>query len=182
MLSFWWNFNHWLHRKLSFWQLSVQPVMKISSKWRHFCFSGCGSGMTLKHDSKGFSCGVSNHQQLDSFFYLVLFHFVQQLARVNIKENIKSPQLWPFVGRIKRSRMDSCHEGPEMRKIFPRHDVIMIEINLAWQQSLAQRSWYPLNNQYFINTRGHRCPTVAIYWRAFNSIRHEPIKLLRLRL
>ena len=39
MLSFWWNFNHWLHRKLSFWQLSVQPVMKISSKWRHFCFS-----------------------------------------------------------------------------------------------------------------------------------------------
>ena len=37
MLSFWWNFNHWLHRKLSFWQLSVQPVMKISSKWRHFC-------------------------------------------------------------------------------------------------------------------------------------------------
>ena len=39
MLSFWWNFNHWLHRKLSFWQLSVQPVMKISSKWRHLCFS-----------------------------------------------------------------------------------------------------------------------------------------------
>ena len=39
MLSFWWNFNHWLHRKLSFWQLSVQPVIKISSKWRHFCFS-----------------------------------------------------------------------------------------------------------------------------------------------
>ena len=40
MLSFWRNFNHWLHWKLSFWQLSVQPVMKISSKWRHFRFSG----------------------------------------------------------------------------------------------------------------------------------------------
>ena len=39
MLSFWWNFHHWLHWKLSFWQLSVQPVMKISSKWRHFRFS-----------------------------------------------------------------------------------------------------------------------------------------------
>ena len=39
MLSFWWNFNHWLHRKLSFRQLSVQSMMKISSKWRHFCFS-----------------------------------------------------------------------------------------------------------------------------------------------
>ena len=41
MLSFWRNFNHWLHWKLSFWQLPVQPVMKISSKWRHFRFSVC---------------------------------------------------------------------------------------------------------------------------------------------
>ena len=39
MSSFWRNFNHLLHWKLSFWQLSVQPVMKISSKWRHFRFS-----------------------------------------------------------------------------------------------------------------------------------------------
>ena len=39
MTSFWWNFHHWLHRKLSYWQLSVQPVMKISSKWQHFCCS-----------------------------------------------------------------------------------------------------------------------------------------------
>ena len=40
MSSFWRNYNHWLHWKLSFWQLPVQPVMKISSKWRHFRFSG----------------------------------------------------------------------------------------------------------------------------------------------
>ena len=26
------NFHHWVHWKLSFWQLPVQPVMKISSK------------------------------------------------------------------------------------------------------------------------------------------------------
>ena len=39
MSSFWWNFHHWLHRKLSKWQLSVPPVTKISSKWRHFRFS-----------------------------------------------------------------------------------------------------------------------------------------------
>ena len=31
--SFWWNSHHWLHRKLSKWQLPVQPMMKISSKW-----------------------------------------------------------------------------------------------------------------------------------------------------
>ena len=43
MSSFWWNFHHWLHWKLSKWQLPVQPVMKISSKWRHFRFSDCNS-------------------------------------------------------------------------------------------------------------------------------------------
>ena len=37
-MSFWWNFHHCLHRKLSLWQLSVQPVMEISSKW-YFRFS-----------------------------------------------------------------------------------------------------------------------------------------------
>ena len=39
MSSFWWNLHHWLHRKLSFWQHSMQSVMKISSKWQHFHFS-----------------------------------------------------------------------------------------------------------------------------------------------
>ena len=39
MLSFWWNFHHCLHWKLSEWQLLVQPMMKISSKWWHLCFS-----------------------------------------------------------------------------------------------------------------------------------------------
>ena len=37
--SFWQNFHHWLHWKLSFWQIPVQSVMKISSKWWHFRFS-----------------------------------------------------------------------------------------------------------------------------------------------
>ena len=42
MSSFWRNFHHWLHRKLSKWQLSVQSVIKISSKWQHFRFSDNG--------------------------------------------------------------------------------------------------------------------------------------------
>ena len=32
MWSFWRNFRHWLHRKLSLWQFPVQPVTKMSSK------------------------------------------------------------------------------------------------------------------------------------------------------
>ena len=39
MSAFWWNVHHWLHWKLSIWQLPVQPVMKISSKWQHPLFS-----------------------------------------------------------------------------------------------------------------------------------------------
>ena len=46
-MSFWWNIHHWLHRKLSKWQLSVQPVMKISSKWLHFRFSDSQSTMLI---------------------------------------------------------------------------------------------------------------------------------------
>ena len=41
MLSFWWNFHHWLHWKLSKWQLPVQSVLKISSKWQHFLSMEC---------------------------------------------------------------------------------------------------------------------------------------------
>ena len=38
MSSFWQNFHQWLYLELSKWQLPVQSVMKISSKW-HFRFS-----------------------------------------------------------------------------------------------------------------------------------------------
>ena len=38
-MSFGRRFHNWLHWKLSFWQLSVHPVMEHSSKWRHFRFS-----------------------------------------------------------------------------------------------------------------------------------------------
>ena len=38
MSPFWQNIHYWLHQKLSKWQLLVQPVMKMSSKW-HFHFS-----------------------------------------------------------------------------------------------------------------------------------------------
>ena len=33
MLLFWQHFHHWLQWKLSKWQLPLQPVMKIISKW-----------------------------------------------------------------------------------------------------------------------------------------------------
>ena len=39
MSSFWRNYHRWQHWKLSKWQLPVQPVMKILSKWQHFHFN-----------------------------------------------------------------------------------------------------------------------------------------------
>ena len=47
MSSFWWNFHHWLHWKLSFWQLPVQPVTKISSNY-NIPASVYSSGKLLK--------------------------------------------------------------------------------------------------------------------------------------
>ena len=35
-MSFWSSFPHWLHQKLSNWQLLVQRMVQISSKWHHF--------------------------------------------------------------------------------------------------------------------------------------------------
>ena len=35
MVWLWWNFHHWQRHKLSKWQLPVQLLTKISSKWRH---------------------------------------------------------------------------------------------------------------------------------------------------
>ena len=41
VVIFWQNFHHWMHRKLSFWKLSVQPMMKISSN-DNICVSALG--------------------------------------------------------------------------------------------------------------------------------------------
>ena len=69
MSSFWRNFHHWLHWKLSFWQLPVQPVMIISSKWRHFrfcvwCFFWYAPEQTVKQRSFGVSFDMRLNKRL----------------------------------------------------------------------------------------------------------------------
>ena len=61
MSSFWWNFHHWLHWKLSFWQLQVQPLMKILSKWWHFRFSYISSHESnMQHNGENCSISTQN--------------------------------------------------------------------------------------------------------------------------
>ena len=62
-MSFYWNFCHWFHRMLSFWQLSVQPVTKILPQWWHFCFS----------DHKSFSTSLLKIMLLLVSFSSMLF-------------------------------------------------------------------------------------------------------------
>ena len=89
-MPFWRNFHHWLHRKLSKWQLSVQPMIKISSKW-HFRFSAPGLCLVI------FPCELV---PVDFLFYihfktkgpvnasLTPFgqHFLNILTRLHISE------------------------------------------------------------------------------------------------
>ena len=91
MSSFWRNFHHWLHRKLSKWQLSVQSVIKISSKWQHFRFS-------------------VNPKSLISQ------RFIQWLVQIINKETIKDPLHCTCVRRIEWWPTNYPHKWLILRK------------------------------------------------------------------
>ena len=96
MSSFWRNFNHWLHWKLSFWQLPVQPVMKISSKWRHFRFSA----------ADGSPDPFSNLQ-----------YRVHSVFQDDVMPWTHFPHYWVFMGGIHWSPVVSHHKNlPVMRR------------------------------------------------------------------
>ena len=88
MLSFWWNFHHWLHWKLSKRQLPMQSVMKISSRWRHFRFS-------VDNSDNGAMCAVEDHDfslcvvpfSLLSFCMLLLFYVTFVYFRLSMSDN-----------------------------------------------------------------------------------------------
>ena len=75
MSSFWQNFHHWLHWKLSFWQLPVHPVMKISSKSWDVCFS---YGLLLPQDPYGihFCRWPQTHSACKEMILAVIYHVI----------------------------------------------------------------------------------------------------------
>ena len=118
MSSFWRNFHHWLHWKLSFWQLPVQPVMNISSKWRLFRFSvGAIIRQGIGHQScnipspaselrvnvtwiGGMGCkGVLHHH----WFYISTFNQISKMnMRISKRYQMKSILVipWYFKGYV----------------------------------------------------------------------------------
>ena len=128
MSSFWWNFHHWLHWKLSFWQLPVQPVMNISSKWRLFRFSV--NGWTLHMDYSGY--GVSQWETTSQCsvvsYWLTLYLERSMLYFINYK---RSNFIHFFVKNVKNAevtylvimRLFDCvpHEWPHGISIYNVH-------------------------------------------------------------
>ena len=74
-LSFWQNFHHWCHWKLSFWQLPVQPVMKVSSKW-HLHFSVCEENLLVTRE---FSSQRASGMELCYLFVVSLNKLLSKL-------------------------------------------------------------------------------------------------------
>ena len=60
---------------------------------------------------------VSNHQPRECLF-------TQPFNKAQIKENIKVPRHWPFVGYSPETG-EFPHKGPVTRKMFPFDDVII---------------------------------------------------------
>ena len=97
-MSFWWNFHHWLHWKLSKWQLPVQPVMKISSKWWHFHFSVPGPAAQL--DIEQF-VGTKKTSQPCVYFVRGIYRW-----------QVDSPHKGPVIRKVFSWCHHKCRTGP----------------------------------------------------------------------
>ena len=98
------NFYHWLHRKLFFWQLTVQ-AKNVSSKW-HFCYKILKS---TEINSGEFIVHCKHRCNMDTLFTHTGLHFI------NIHDDVIKwkhfPHYWPFVRGIHRSPVNSPHKG-----------------------------------------------------------------------
>ena len=116
---YYWVHTHWsgnvvilakFYRMLYKWQLLVQPVSKMSSKWR-FHFSAIRYDMTKEYDM------ILGQDRILSWLYIILpmtfIHYsdvilsvmafqitgasiVYSFVQAQIKENIKAPRHWPL--------------------------------------------------------------------------------------
>ena len=115
------NFNHWLHWKLSFWQLPVQPVIKISSKWRHFRLFGRRSRKTSKLRVTGLCAGNSP----------VTVEFPSQMASnaENVSIGWRHHGLFPFVAVVEGfSSLHRIHASMLINLAFPMSGYILVPI------------------------------------------------------
>ena len=146
---YYWVHTHWsgnvvilgkFYRMLSKWQLLVQPVSKMSSKWR-FHFSAIRYDMTKEYDI------ILGQDRILSWLYIILpmtfIHYSDVILSAmafqitgasivysNIRSGTdqrkhQSSTSLAFVRGIHRWPVNSPHKRPATRKLFLFDDVIM---------------------------------------------------------
>ena len=114
MPSFWYNFHHWLHRKLLFWQLPVQPV--------------------IKHYGDVIMGAITSQITSLMIVYSTVYSDADQRKH-------QSAASLAFVRGIHRGPVNSPHKWPATRKLFPFDDVIMKFVKMIfsfqWQPYVA---------------------------------------------
>ena len=151
MSSFWWNFHHWLHWKLSKWQLPVQPVMKISSKWRHFRFSGCNHQSSTVREKHYHLCIV--------LYYTTTLHIVAKYGEQHIE--ILSKLQKSYRDHLLKNRLHHCITqkiwcGNMIYRLSQIYIILMLIFHTYGLASQCQFSHF-FNHPFF-----HLCPTVRI--------------------
>ena len=116
----WRIFCYCLHRKLSFWKYSVQPLTKISSKC-HFRFSVISTLSSLVTPEvcpyENFQCyqwrQIWHHGDSPfSVTYLIRFATTALFSFPWWRHQMETfPRYWPFVRGIHRSQVNSPHKG-----------------------------------------------------------------------
>ena len=123
MSSFWRNFHHWLHRKLSKWQLSVQSVIKISSKWQHFRFSVTHL-KSLPYDRQNNACEAHISEALTSHW----MGFVVPSCKIKQTENY-----WGIIVHAREYRLNN--PGPCITNVIAtcRKNFSQWESSFLWK-------------------------------------------------
>ena len=116
ILSFWRNIRHWLHRKLSFWQLPVRAVTQISWMW-HF-----------ENDSLLYSRAIWNYELTVS---ALLILFVLFVTRDGI----------PYVTKNGIHMFIETKHVQRFRRNLPHHNQWMQIIWFLFS-TLAQSAWF----------------------------------------
>ena len=128
MQPFWRNFHRWLHWKLSKWQLPVQPVMKISSKWhsasmnnKHHVIHRTQPELLVKQEQyeggtswrKNTSLvqHVTTQTVYTQYWIIRVWLLFVNVVSWSTMTSSNGKRYWPFVRGIHRSPVNSPHKG-----------------------------------------------------------------------
>ena len=148
-----------MHRKLSVWRLSVQPVAKTSTKWRRY---GTHTTISLCRNPESYVIGIEYITLMSHDHQDVLNHRqINYLWKANIKHQILL--YWPFMRGIHWWPVISPYKWPAIWITFPCHYVITIT---PWHKRL-------LTLLSLRSTEVGRC-SFELFWWTCSVIDQQP--------